>query len=77
MHNVRVPSNIMLDVAHYCLSPVHPHVAELAEVNRVYQGKLFKMSKLKQKSKETQTPLDKVCSLLAVWFRECHHLLSK
>ena len=62
MHNVCVPSNSMLDVAHYCLSPIHPHVAELAEVKRLYQGKVFQMSKLKQKLEESQTSLDKVCS---------------
>ena len=65
---VCVPSNSMIDVAHYYLSPIHPHVAELAEVKRWYQEKVFEMSKLKQKPEESQTSLDKVCSLLAVVF---------
>ena len=69
MHNVCcVPSNSMLDVAYYCLITIHPLVAELAEVKRLYQGKLFEMSKLKQKLEESQTSLNKVCSLLAVLF---------
>ena len=63
-----MPSNSMLDVTHYCLSPIHSHVAELAEVKRLYQGKVFEMSKLKQNSEDSQTSLDKVCSLLAVLF---------
>ena len=67
----------MLDIAHYYLCPIHSHVAELAEVKRLYQGKVSEMSKLKQKLEDSQTSLNKVCSLLAVLFLECHHLLSK
>ena len=65
---MHVPSNSMLDVVHYCLSPVHPHVAELTEVKRLCQGNVNEMSQMKQKPKDSQTSLDKVCSLLAVLF---------
>ena len=65
---VSVPSISMLYVAHYCLSPFHPNVAELVELKRLYQGKVPEMSKLKQGPEESQTSLDKVCSLLAVLF---------
>ena len=58
----------MLDVAHYCLSLIHLHVAELAEVKRLCQGTVSEMNKLKQKLEESQTSLDQVCSLLAVLF---------
>ena len=58
----------MLDVAHYFLSPIYPHVAELVEVKRLHEGKVFEIRKLKQKMEESQTSLDKVCSSLAVLF---------
>ena len=58
----------MLNVAHYCFSPIHPRVAELAEVKRLFEMKGFKMSTLKRKPEESQTSFDKVCSLLAVLF---------
>ena len=55
----------MLDIAHYCLSRIHPHVAELAEVKRLYQGKVPEMSKLKQKLDDSQTSLNNVCCSFA------------
>ena len=58
----------MLDVAHYFLSSIHPHVAELAEGKRLHEGKVFEIRKLKQKPEESQISLDKACSLLAVLF---------
>ena len=67
----------MLDIAHYSLSRIHSHVAELAEMKRLYQGKVSEISELKQKLEESQTSLNKVCSLLVALFLECHHLLSK
>ena len=54
----------------YCLllSNCHPHVAELAKVKRMYEEEVFEMDKLKQKLKESQTTVAKVCSLLVVLF---------
>ena len=73
-----MPSNrILLLCAQYSLSPIHPHVAELAEVKRLYEGDVIEMSQLKHRPQGSQTSLDKVCSLLAVLFWECHHLLNK
>ena len=46
----------------------HPHVAELAKVKSLYQRKVRETSKLKHEPEESQTSLDKVCSLLAVLF---------
>ena len=55
----------MLDIVHYCFSHIHPHVVELAEVKRLYQGKVPEMSKLQQKLDDNQTSLDKVCCSFA------------
>ena len=43
------------------LSHTDPHVAELAETKRLYQGKVFEMDKLKQKLEESQESVVKVC----------------
>ena len=46
----------------------HPHVAELAEVKRMYEKKGFEVEKLKQNPGESQTSVAKVCLLLVVQF---------
>ena len=63
-----VPSNSMLDVAYYCLSTIYLHIAELAEVKTMYQGKLSEISKLEQKLEKSQTSFLKVCLSLFVLF---------
>ena len=57
----------------WVLSHSHPHVAELAEVKSLHQGKVFEMDKLKQemdklkqKLEERHTSVAKVWSLLVV-----------
>ena len=48
------------------LSHYHPHLAELAEVKKMYEVKVFEMGKLKQKLEVRQTSVAKVCSLQPV-----------
>ena len=54
----------------FCLLPSDPppHIVDLTEVMRMYEGKVFELDKLKQKLEESETSVAKVCSLLIVLF---------
>ena len=68
--DIHVSADSILCNVGYCLLlfHAHPHVAELAEVNRMYERKDFEVDKLKQNAEESQTSVAKVCSLLVVLF---------